>query len=104
MTEPMAIGEYKCPICGSTARVFGPALEELARKGQVKESGFYCLKQEAIPLANPQTAILTVPVIVQYWDVCKDCGQAYVCKIDRQQASMKYTQRGKGGQAPFSLS
>ena len=81
MSEVKVLREFKCWNCGADETVVGIATEELIKKGKVKEGAIYASRIVPLPLLPPETAILTVPTMIKYWDICAKCGVEYIKRV-----------------------
>ena len=94
----------KCPVCGSEEQVAQGAYDDLVEKGKAKatEGKFPVIGAFTQFLVNPTIALLTVPVLISYLEVCgnPECGALYAKRIDRQDAPIR-AQAMPGGQGAF---
>lgn len=104
MTEVNTMGEYKCPNCGSTERVFDAAHKALEERGLHGNIEPYFRQREPVTLMDVKASVLSVPTVMLYWDHCKGCGQLYVFRIDTFDAPIQYMKQPKPDRTPFSKS
>jgi len=102
MAEQKFPREFKtCPSCDWPETIGQIAFGEMVEAGKLKE-GFYSLRKTIVPLINPQTAKLTLPILLLHYDICGRCGQEYCIKAERQDAPVQMIrQAGPGGAAGF---
>lgn len=78
---------FACPHCGCK--------DTIARLLYSKAPGFIFLDREAKPLEDPRLAVLSVRMMVRYWDQCAKCGREYCTKVEVQNAPVKAIPKGK---------
>ena len=82
MPESKILHEVKkCPICGSTETVSKIAMKVAVEAGKVPEGAFSALRQDMVALDNPQTAALSVRMMVYSYDYCV-CGIEYLTRLE----------------------
>ena len=87
--EVKVLKTFSCPHCGETETVTGLAVQEQIERGKIKPGTPYSMRKEVVPLLEPQTAGLTVPVMVRHLDVCAKCGFEYTTKVETLDAPIK---------------
>lgn len=84
MKFPMP-GADVCPNCGSDKRIGQEIINDLKKKGKLRQEIFNNGLALQIPLFDPThpplTAFLEIPILTIYFDVCK-CKTIYCTKID----------------------
>lgn len=75
----------KCPSCGGKRRVSDEVLKGEIAKGKAGEDIHSFLFQYQSAINDPRRTVLSVPVIISFFDVCVDCGTVYC--INAQVAS-----------------
>jgi hypothetical protein len=68
-------------------------MRALIAKGKHIEGDVYFCKREQLQLMPIQKAILTVPVLAIYWDICADCGTLYIFRVDSLDATIQYSKQ-----------
>jgi len=91
------IGEYKCPKCGGSQRVFDSVHTKLELQGKHQHGDVYFYNREVRQLLPMTSAVLTMPIVSLYTDVCVSCGTAYVFRIDYQEAPIRYLSKLQQG-------
>lgn len=77
---PMEFNE--CPICHCPDTVCRLAYkQEIVDKGRGPDVFASSLKQ-GIPLIDPRTATLVLPVLLEHYDTCAKCGLRYCTKAE----------------------
>jgi hypothetical protein len=67
----------KCPSCGSPGTVSQLGCAEAKAKGVIKPDDFTFLENTSTPVTLPQLAVVSVNVIIVFYDVCAVCGTRY---------------------------
>lgn len=89
MSETKVLREFACPNCKSKKTVTEVALEELQAMGKIDEIPPSRLKAESLPLTQVSKAILTVPVITMWFNICAGCGFTYCTKVEMMDAPVQ---------------
>jgi len=84
------ITQDDCPNCHSKERLGQRAIKELQEEGKLSKGLYPDGLMMQIPLIDSKriTALFSptvkVPIIIVYWDVCKECRTMYCTKFDLQ--------------------
>ena len=72
----------KCPNCGCPDTTYRLAYkQEIVDKGKGPEM-FASSEKKAVPLIDPRSATLTVPMLLEHYDTCAKCGLRYCTKSE----------------------
>jgi len=98
MTSEAFPREYDCPDCGSKVRVSEKANDEIyEQKNKERPPGISAMDVQVKTLQAAGTALLTIPVLVIYTDICYDCGNIYRFRIDKQETPITAQMPKPGG-------
>ena len=84
----------KCPACQSTRKITDAIREEEIAKGKMSPDTVLYIGQTATPILDPKRALalISVPVIIAYYNICFDCGCYYCVRADKIQGQVTPTQ------------
>jgi len=72
----------KCPICGCPDTVCRLAYkQEIVDKGRGPEA-FASSEKRPVPLMDPRSAALAIPMLIEHLDTCARCGLRYCTKAE----------------------
>ena len=90
MPDITVLGEYKCPNCGGSDRVFDTAHKKLEDRKVHAHFELAFMKRDTIPLVDPSRAALSIPVVNRFWDTCMGCGKDYIFRIEMLDAPIQF--------------
>jgi len=83
----------KCPNCGCTETTAQLAYDSEVVAKDRGPAAFASSEKRAVPLTDPMKAALVLPVLVEHYDTCANCGLRRCTKAEITQ--------GKIGMAPL---
>jgi len=100
MPEAKLLKSFSCPNCGESKTVTEEACDKLIEEGRLPVGTPSSLRKAITPLISPQTATLTVPVIIVHYDICSKCGVEYSPRVETMDAPIQMAPI-KGNTPPF---
>lgn len=75
----------KCPACGWKETVARKVKDEEVEKGRIKTDITAAMAQSMTPIVDQRTilALLSVPILVGFYDVCLACGCYYCVRVEK---------------------
>ncbi len=88
-----------CPACGSKDRFFESMGKEVVERGLARPNWRYCLdSKEGVAVDPTREATIPIGSEMPSWgyqsDVCLDCGNIYVIRLNRDGAKKSIQQAG----------
>lgn len=78
----------KCPVCGCEETVAERVKDEEIAKGKIKTQIHAAMSRSMTPVADQRAIItlLSVPMLVSFYDVCARCGSVRAVRIEKGEA------------------
>jgi len=73
---------YPCPRCGSTKRWVEELFKEESEKGKTAGDIPFGMSMAQVPIMDPRKPQISAPLLIVLSDICMDCGQEYICRVD----------------------
>lgn len=94
----------KCPVCGSTKRVAETLVKQEQEKGKIRPGVNTFLFMQQTLVMDPSKILVSVPVLLTFYDVCLDCGTVYCVHAELGQGTPQMKQPPPGGNMrPFGF-
>ena len=75
--KPNTTNFTKCPVCWSEKRIAKEVGEQQVEKGNLPKGLHAFMFQHQSVIAGAPGTWISAPVILSFYDVCKDCGTVY---------------------------